>query len=92
MTAQHEGASITCVRFNPFMFRDKATATDAEIDAYAKSHGDEIAKKYEDDKATRWTQPPAMRVRASSPSLEPADRAASRRRRRGRRSTRRSRR
>lgn len=69
--AQHEGAAITWVRFNAFMFRDKASATDAEADEYAKSHGEEIAKKYEDDKVTRWTQPAAMKVRVITVSLKP---------------------
>src|SRR5712664_2866855 len=54
--AQHESAAISWVRFNPFMFRDAATATDAEAEEYIKAHGEEIAKKYEDEKVTRWTQ------------------------------------
>jgi len=70
-TAQHEGAAISWVRFNPFMFRDKATATDAEAEEYMKAHGDEIAKRYEDEKVTRWTQPAAMKVRAITVSLPP---------------------
>src|SRR2546423_11491401 len=69
--AQHESAAIAWVRFNPFMFRDQVTASDAEVEAYAKSHADEIAKKYEEEKATRWTQPAAMRVRAITVSLLP---------------------
>ena len=69
--AQHESAAVAWVRFNPFMFRDKASATDAEIDAYAKHHADEIAKKYEEEKATRWTQPAAMRVRAITIPVPP---------------------
>jgi peptidyl-prolyl cis-trans isomerase D len=69
--AQHEGAAIAWVRFNPFMFRDKATASDAEIDEFVKSHGDEIAKRYEEEKATRWTLPVAMRVRAITISVPP---------------------
>ena len=69
--AQHESVAIAWVRFNPFMFRDQATASDAEVAEYAKSHADEIAKKYEDEKATRWTQPAAMRVRAITVSLPP---------------------
>src|SRR5437764_12760245 len=40
--AQHENAAIAWVRFNPFMFRDQVTATDAETEAYAKDHADEI--------------------------------------------------
>jgi peptidyl-prolyl cis-trans isomerase D len=67
--AQHESAAIAWVRFNPFTFRDQVNATDAEVDAYAKAHSDEIAKKYEEDKATRWTQPAAMRVRAITVSV-----------------------
>jgi len=70
--AQHEGAAIAWVRFNPFMFRDKATATDAEVEEYSKSHGDEIGKKYEDEKATRWTEPPAVRVRAITIQAPPS--------------------
>ena len=69
--AQHEGAAITYVRFNAFMFRDKATATDAEADEYAKAHGEEIQKKYQDELATRWTQPAAMKVRAITVTLKP---------------------
>ena len=69
--AQHEGASITYVRFNAFMFRDKASATDAEGEEYAKAHGEEIQKKYQDDLATRWTQPAAMKVRVITVSLKP---------------------
>ena len=38
------------------MFRDKVNVTDADIEAYAKAHGDEIASKYEEE-ATRWKQP-----------------------------------
>jgi len=70
-TAQHESAAITWVRFNPFMFRDAATATDAEVEEYIKAHGEEIAKRYEDEKVTRWTQPAAMRVRAITVSSPP---------------------
>ena len=54
--AQHESAAISYVRLNAFMFRDKVSATDAEGDEYAKSHADEIQKKYEADVATRFTQ------------------------------------
>jgi len=68
---QHESAAITWVRFNPFMFRDAATATDAEAEEYMKAHGEEIGKKYEDEKVTRWTQPAAMKVRAITVSLPP---------------------
>jgi peptidyl-prolyl cis-trans isomerase D len=70
--AQHEGAAIAWVRFNPFMFRDKTTATDAEADEYAKTHGDEIAKKYDEEKVTRWTQPAAMKVRAITIPVPPS--------------------
>jgi len=69
--AQHEGASIFWVRFNAFMFRDKATASDAEVEEYVKAHGDEIARKYEEEKATRWTEPPAVKVRVITTSLPP---------------------
>jgi peptidyl-prolyl cis-trans isomerase D len=71
-TAQHEGAAITWVRFNAFMFRDKVNVTDADIEAHAKAHGDEIAKKYEEEKATRWKQPPAMKVRAITIPVPPS--------------------
>ncbi len=69
--AQHEGAAIAYVRFNPFMFRDKASVTDAEAEEYAKAHGDEIAKKYEEERATRWTQPAAVKVRAITIPVPP---------------------
>jgi len=69
--AQHEGAAIAWVRFNPFMFRDKASATDAQVEEYIKAHGEEIAKKYEEEKATRWTQPAAMKVRAITIPVPP---------------------
>src|SRR3989441_10061954 len=72
--AQHESAAISWVRFNPFMFRDAATATDAEAEEYMKAHGEEIAKKYEDEKVTRWTQPAAMRGRAITVSLRSEER------------------
>src|SRR5205814_9352430 len=42
--AQHESVAIAWVRFNPFMFRDQATASDAEVAEYAKPDGDESAK------------------------------------------------
>src|SRR5713226_3710097 len=81
--AQHEGAAITYVRFNAFMFRDKVSADDAEADAFAKAHADEIQKKYDADMATRFTQPAAVKVRAitvpvppnSGPDVESAARA-----------------
>ncbi len=69
--AQHEGAAIAYVRFNAFMFRDKAAATEAEAEQYAKDHADEIQKKYSEDLATRWTQPAAVRVQVISVSLKP---------------------
>lgn len=69
--AQHEGAAISYVRFNAFMFRDKVTATDAEADEYAKTHGDEIQKKYEQDLAARFTQPAAVKVRAITIPVPP---------------------
>ena len=70
--SQHEGAAIAWVRFNAFMFRDKASATDAEVEESLKAHGDEIAKKYEEEKATRWTQPAAMKVRAITIPVPPS--------------------
>jgi peptidyl-prolyl cis-trans isomerase D len=70
--AEHESAAITYVRFNAFMFRDKVSATDAEGEAYAKAHADEIQKKYDADLATRWTQPGAMKVRAITIPVPPA--------------------
>lgn len=69
--AQHEGAAITWVRFNAFMFRDQVKVPDAEVEEYAKAHGDEIARKYEEEKATRWTQPAAMKVRAITIPVPP---------------------
>ena len=69
--AQHEGAAIAYVRFNAFMFRDKAAATDAEGEEYAKAHGDEIQKKYDAELTTRWTQPAAIKVRVITASLKP---------------------
>ena len=69
--SQHEGAAISYVKFNAFMFRDKATATDAEADAYAKDHSEAMNKKYNDELATRWKQPPAMKVRAITVPVPP---------------------
>jgi peptidyl-prolyl cis-trans isomerase D len=69
--AQHENAAIAWVRFNPFMFRDKVSATDAEIEEYSKAHADEISKKYEEEKVTRWTQPASVKVRAITISVPP---------------------
>jgi peptidyl-prolyl cis-trans isomerase D len=69
--SEHESASVYYVRLNSFMFREKATATEAEADAYAKDHEADLKKKYDDDKATRWTQPAAVKVRAMTVSLKP---------------------
>jgi peptidyl-prolyl cis-trans isomerase D len=69
---QHEGAAISYVKFNPFMFREKVSATDAEVDEYAKTHADEIQKKYNDDLATRWTQPAAVKVRVITIPVPPS--------------------
>src|SRR5256884_3090311 len=69
--AEHEGAAIAWVRFNPFMFRDKVSASDAEVEEFAKAHGDEIVKRYEEEKATRWTQPAATKVRAITIPVPP---------------------
>src|SRR3954469_486201 len=68
---QHEGAAVTWVRFNAFMFRDKVNVKDADVEEYAKAHADEIAKKYDEEKATRWTQPPAVKVRAITVPVPP---------------------
>jgi peptidyl-prolyl cis-trans isomerase D len=69
--AQHEGAAISYVKFTGFMFREKATATDAEAEAWAKTHEKEIADQYEKDKKTRWTQGAAVKVRAVTVKLPP---------------------
>jgi peptidyl-prolyl cis-trans isomerase D len=69
--AQHESAAITWVRFNAFMFRDKVSGDDAEADAFAKAHADEIQKKYDADLATRFTQPAAVKVRAITIPVPP---------------------
>jgi peptidyl-prolyl cis-trans isomerase D len=69
--AAGESASISYVRLNSFMFREKATVTDADADTYAKAHEAELRKKYEDEKVARWTQPPAVKVRALTVSLKP---------------------
>jgi peptidyl-prolyl cis-trans isomerase D len=69
--ADHEGAAITYVRFNAFMFRDKAEASDAEGEQFAKEHAGEIEKKYGEDLATRWTQPAAVKLRAITISVKP---------------------
>ena len=67
--AQGEGAAITYVKFTAFQFRDKATATDAEAEAWSKDHGKEIQEAYEKDLKTRWTQTAATKVRAITVSL-----------------------
>ena len=69
--SQHESAAIRYVKFNAFMFRDKAAASDAEAEAYAKEHAAEIEKKYQDELTTRWTQPAAMKVRAITVPVPP---------------------
>ena len=70
-TAQHETAGVNYVKFNPFMFREKATATDQEAEAYAKDHADEIQKKYEAELKTRFTQPASFKVRAVTVPVAP---------------------
>lgn len=69
--AEHESASIYYVRFTPFMFRDKADATDAEAEAYLKAHGDELQKRYDEEKQARFSQPQAAKVRIISVNLKP---------------------
>jgi peptidyl-prolyl cis-trans isomerase D len=69
--AQHESAAISYVKFTSFMFREKATATDAEAEAWAKTHEKEIADGYEKDKKTRWTQAAAVKVRAITLQVPP---------------------
>jgi len=75
--SQHEAASISYVKFTSFMFRDKAQATDAEAEAYAKTHEKELKESYDKDLKTRWTQAAAVKVRAITVPLPPtADKAA----------------
>ena len=75
--SQHEGAAISYVKFTGFMFREKATATDAEAADYAKTHEKEIKEAYEKDLKTRWTQAAAVKVRAITVPVAPnADKAA----------------
>ena len=74
--AQHESASIAYVKFTGFMFRDQAQATPAEAEEYAKAHAKEIEAAYEKDAKTRWTQPPAVKVRVISARLPPGSTAA----------------
>jgi peptidyl-prolyl cis-trans isomerase D len=73
--AQHESASIAYVKFTGFMFRDQAQATPAEAEEYAKAHAKEIEAAYEKDAKTRWTQPPAVKVRVISARLPPGSTA-----------------
>jgi peptidyl-prolyl cis-trans isomerase D len=81
--AQNESAAIAYVKLTGFQFRDKAAATDAEAEAWAKDHAKEIEEAYAKDKATRWTQAAATKVRAitvpltssASPDEEKAARA-----------------
>ena len=73
--AQHESASIGYVKFTGFMFRDKAQATDAEAEEYAKAHAREIEAAYEKDAKTRWTQPPAVKVRVITVRVPPGSTA-----------------
>ena len=69
--AQHESAAVTYVKFTSFMFRDKAQASDAEAEAWAKEHAKEIEEQYVKEQKTRWTQPAAVKVRAITVSLPP---------------------
>ena len=69
--AQHESASMAYVKFTGFMFRDQAQATPAEAEEYAKAHAKEIEAAYEKDAKTRWTQPPAVKVRVITARLPP---------------------
>jgi peptidyl-prolyl cis-trans isomerase D len=73
--AQHESASIAYVKLTGFMFRDQAQATPAEAEEYAKAHAKEIEAAYEKDAKTRWTQPPAVKVRVISARLPPGSTA-----------------
>src|SRR5207302_535768 len=69
--AQHESASIGFVKLTPFMFRDKAQATDAEVAEYDKTHAKEIEEAYQRDEKTRWTQPASVKVRSLSIPVPP---------------------
>jgi len=73
--AQHESASIGYVKFTGFMFRDKAQATDAEAEEYAKAHAKEIESAYEKDAKTRWTQPPSVKARVITVRVPPGSTA-----------------
>lgn len=70
--AQGEAASISYVKFTGFMFREKATATDAEAEAWAKDHAKELQEAYDKDVKTRWTQAAATKVRAITVGLPQA--------------------
>src|SRR5256714_2725721 len=50
-TAQPEGAALAWARFHPFLFGDKRSRGDAELQDLRNAHGEEIAKKYEEEKA-----------------------------------------
>jgi peptidyl-prolyl cis-trans isomerase D len=69
--AQNEQAAITYVKFNAFMFRGEAQASDAETEAFAKSHAKEIEDAYNRDLKTRWTQGAGVKVRAVTASVPP---------------------
>jgi peptidyl-prolyl cis-trans isomerase D len=69
--AQHESASIGFVKFTPFMFRDKVQVSDTEIQEYDKTHGQEVEAAYARDEKTRWTQPPAVKVRSITALVPP---------------------
>jgi len=73
--AQHESASIAYVKLTGFMFRDKAQATDAEAEEYAKAHAKELEAAYEKDAKTRWTQPASVKVRVITVRVPPASTA-----------------
>jgi len=72
--AQHEGVSISYVKFTSFMFRDKAAPTDAEAEAWAKDHAKELQDAYEKELKTKWTQGAAVKVRAITVNLAPKPR------------------
>jgi peptidyl-prolyl cis-trans isomerase D len=69
--AEHESASITYVKFSSFMFQGEAQVPDAEVDAYLKSHQKEVEEAYARDQKTRFTQPPATKVRAITIPVPP---------------------
>jgi peptidyl-prolyl cis-trans isomerase D len=82
--AQHETAAITYVRLTGFMFRDKAQATDAEAEEYAKAHAAEIQAAYEKDAKTRWTQPASVKARVITVRVPPGSTAEQEQAARGR--------